>query len=95
MKHWIACNISTVTHESVREKLVKMSTRYTTLKKHPAKKKVEALSNNLKHFAKEYESLFDIRTSDKNRQKIQKNFGMSKKLVRKKNSTMVNVKSHR
>ena len=95
MKHWIACSISTVTHKSVREKLEKMSTRYTTLKKHPAKKKVEALSNNLKHFAKEYESLFDIRTSDKNRQKIQKNFRMSKKLVRKKNSTMVNVKSHR
>ena len=67
MNHWIACNIYTVTFKSVRRKLEKMSTTYTTLKKHPAKKKSETFSNNLKNFAKECESLFDIRTSDKNR----------------------------
>ena len=71
MNHWIACNIYTVTYKSVREKLEKMSTTYTTLKKHPAKKKGETFSNNLKHFAKECESLFDIRTSYKNIQKTQ------------------------
>ena len=64
MNHWIACNIYTVTHKSVREKL-EMSTTYTILKKHTAKKKGETFSNNLKHFTKECESLFHI----KNRQK--------------------------
>ena len=39
MNHWIACNICAVTYKSVRDKLEKMSTIYTTLKKHPAKKK--------------------------------------------------------
>ena len=48
-----------------------MSTTHINLKKHPVNKKVETFSNNLKYFAKEYESLFDIRTSDKNKQKTQ------------------------
>ena len=48
-----------------------MSTTYTTLKEHPAKKKGQTISNNLKHFAKECESLSDIRTKYKNRQKTQ------------------------
>ena len=71
MNNWIACNIYTVAHKSGREKLEKMSETYTTLKKHPAKKKSETFSNNLKHFGKECESLFHIRTSDKNRRKTQ------------------------
>ena len=71
MNHWIACNIYTVTHKSVREKLEKISTTYTTLKNYPAKRKSETFSNNLNYFAKECES-FDVRTSDKNRQKTQK-----------------------
>ena len=65
MNYCIASNIYTVTHKSAREKLEKMSTTYPTLKKHPAKKKGETFSNNLKHFAKECESLFVIRTSYK------------------------------
>ena len=70
MNHWTVCNIYTVTHKSVREKL-ELSTTCTTLKKHTAKKKGETFSNNLKRFTKESESLFHIRTSDKNRQKPQ------------------------
>ena len=50
MNHWITCNIYTVTHKSVSEKLENKPTTYTTLKKHPDKKKGETSSNNLKHF---------------------------------------------
>ena len=70
MSHWIACNIYTVTQKCQR-KVREMSTTYTTLKEHPAKKKGQTISNNLKHFAKECESLSDIRTNYKNRQKTQ------------------------
>ena len=95
MLQLIACNIYTVTHKKVRKKLEKMSTTYTILKKYPAMKREETFSNNLKHFAKECKSLFNIRTSDKNKLTTHKrNFGMSKKLFWENNSLMVNVKCH-
>ena len=71
MNHCIACNIYTATHKSARENLEKMTATHTTFKKHTAKKKSETFWNNLKHFAKECESLFHIKTRDKNREKSQ------------------------
>ena len=79
MNHWIAYSIYTVAHKSVREKLEKMSTTYTNFKNHLAKRKSETFSNNLKYFAKQCESLFDIRTSEKNRQKTQEKLWNVKK----------------
>ena len=71
INHRKACKTYAGTHKSFREKLEKISTTYIILKKHPAKKKRETFSNNLKQFTEECESLFDIRTSEKNRQKTQ------------------------
>ena len=65
INHRTACKTYAGTHKSFREKLEKISTTYIILKKHPAKKKRETFSNNLKQFTEECESLFDIRTSYK------------------------------
>ena len=81
-------------NKSVREKL-EMSTIFTTLKKHPANKKGQTFSNNLKHFQMNVNHYLIPELVTKTDRKHKRNFGISKKLAWKKNSPMVNAKSHR
>ena len=72
MNHWISCNIYTITHKSVREKLSKFVVTYEKLKKYAAaKKNGKPFKDTLSTFGQECEKLFDIRTSDKTRQTTQ------------------------
>lgn len=71
MNHWISCNIYTLCYKNVHKKLCNMSDTFETLKKYPAKKKGDTFMVKLRQFIKECEKLFDIKTFDEVRQKLQ------------------------
>ena len=69
--HWINCNVYTKTIKAVIEDLTTLDENFKTKKRYPKVKKKEdnTFEKSLKEFKSDCRKIFDIRTTDKQRQK--------------------------